>query len=516
MFNFPDRYNQSILITWVVCVLLLAVAAASAMLYEKKHLLEKEFARIYHTTYAVKGHLDELPADRDPAALKCMLDVIMKADKTVLFYSLTDAGGRIVLSDNDSRLGKEGVETATIKEITRPLYKVDLREKDNRAPSRFVIYCSSMNESMGEKELIYDAMWDMSGRGTRFGTFRVGFSRKGIHMHLFILAFLITCPGFVLLTGVMVLFRRVLKSSHESTKRLQTSFSGMEQMKKDLDDVEMERNRLEIKLREERKKTQKANRMILHREEERKTIEARMLNVQKLEAVGTLAGGIAHEFNNLFMAITGYASLIQKKSPPDHPNADKAKKILELVNTGSQSIKQLLGFARSGKYVQETLNMNEVIRMTLEMFRKTRKDLTVETDFANGLWKIYADHSQMEHVVMNLFLNASEAMPSNGVIRIETRNIVLEKKQISTDRIVSGRFIQFGIKDEGSGIKPEHLSRIFDPFFTTKHLSTGSGLGLASVHGIINNHNGFTAVESTAGQGTLFNVFLPAAKKETG
>ena len=149
------------------------------------------------------------------------------------------------------------------------------------------------------------------------------------------------------------------------------------------------------------------------------------------------------------------------------------------------------------------------------MFKRTRKDLEMVTSYCQEIWTVYADRSQMEHIMMNLLLNASEAMPENGRITIKTNNIVLENKKVHMDKIVSGRFICFSIRDEGKGIENKYIQRIFDPFFTTKPISTGTGLGLASVYGIVDNHGGFITVESTVGKGSLFNIFLPALKKET-
>ena len=280
------------------------------------------------------------------------------------------------------------------------------------------------------------------------------------------------------------------------------------------DQLENHRNNLEKMVDERTREHNGLIKKLARQIEERKEIETRLLNVQKLEAIGTLAGGIAHEFNNLFMAITGYASLIQKQSEPGPLNAVKAEKIMYLVDNGSQSIKQLLGFARSGKYDPGPLNINEVLRVNLDMFKRTRKDIEIVTRFIQEIWSVTADRSQMEHIIMNLLLNASEAMPENGRIALETDNIVLEKKKIGMDKIVSGRFVHLSIRDEGRGIENKYIQRVFDPFFTTKPISAGTGLGLASVYGIVDNHDGFITVESVVGKGTVFSIFFPAVKKE--
>jgi len=275
------------------------------------------------------------------------------------------------------------------------------------------------------------------------------------------------------------------------------------------DQLENHRNNLEKMVEERTREHNGLIKKLARQIEERKQIETRLLNVQKLEAVSTLAGGIAHEFNNLFMAITGYASLIQKQSEPGHPNAVKAEKIIELLDNGSQSIKQLLGFARSGRYDPDLLNINEVLRVNLNMFKRTRKDIEIVTQLTREIWNVTADRSQMEHIIMNLLLNASEAMPKNGQIVIETDNVIFDKKKIGMDKVVSGRFVCLSIEDEGKGIENKYIQRIFDPFFTTKPIGAGIGLGLASVYGIVDNHGGFITVESTVGKGTVFRVFFP-------
>jgi two-component system, cell cycle sensor histidine kinase and response regulator CckA len=161
--------------------------------------------------------------------------------------------------------------------------------------------------------------------------------------------------------------------------------------------------------------------------EERKDIETHLLNVHKLEAIGTLAGDIAHEFNNLLTAIFGNAVLIKKIIDPKDPVIQKADKILSLIDEGSSSIKQLLGFARNGNFEPGHLNLNERIKLNLEIFSRTRKKIEIITQYAQDLWTIYADKQQVEQIIMDLFLNASDAMPRKGILSVETQNVVLEK-----------------------------------------------------------------------------------------
>jgi signal transduction histidine kinase len=297
----------------------------------------------------------------------------------------------------------------------------------------------------------------------------------------------------------------------EEVRRLKQAFFNIRDLfVSNWDQLEDHRRNLEQKVEKRTVALHKINEQLTRQVRERKEIESRLLIVQKLEAIGTLAGGIAHEFNNLFMAITGYATLIQKQAEPGHPNIEKAEKIRLLVDTGSQSIQQLLGFARSGKYDPCPLNLNGVLRQNLLIFSRSRKDLEIKTVYCPDLWSVQADRSQMEQVIMNLLLNASEAMPQKGCLRVETRNVVLNQKAVSLGKKVSGRFVLFCIQDEGRGIDQKILPRIFDPFFTTKYMGMGTGMGLASVFGIVDNHGGITTVDSSEGEGSVFCIYLPA------
>jgi two-component system cell cycle sensor histidine kinase/response regulator CckA len=243
---------------------------------------------------------------------------------------------------------------------------------------------------------------------------------------------------------------------------------------------------------------------------ERKEMESRFLTVQKLESIGTLSRGATHEFNNIFMAITGYVSLIQKYTEQGHPNIEKTEKIIELVARGSQSIQQFLGFARIGKYALGPLSLNVILHQNLDIFGRSRKTLEIRPLYFQDLWSVQADRSQMEQVIMNLLLNASDAMPEKGCLRVETRNVVLDKKPVGPGKVVSGQFVLFRIEDEGVGIDEEILPRVFDPFFPTKPEGTGTGMGLFSVFGISDNHGGGVTVDSKTGEGSVFCFYLPA------
>jgi len=243
---------------------------------------------------------------------------------------------------------------------------------------------------------------------------------------------------------------------------------------------------------------------------ERQRIEEMLVNAQKLESVGTLAGGVAHDFNNLLMAIQGNAGLIQQRTNPGDPSNEKAKKIIDLVNNGAKVVQQLLTFARGGEYAPALLSINRVLAANLNMFNRTRKDLMIHASYQEDIWPVKADKSQMDQVAFNLFLNASEAMATNGDLSVETKNIILNDHDADLHGLKPGPFVRFSVADNGKGMDEEIRTRVFDPFFTTKQMGRGTGLGLASVYGIVKNHGGFVTVASLPGQGATFSVVLPA------
>ncbi|MGM0417322.1 MAG: hybrid sensor histidine kinase/response regulator [Thermodesulfobacteriota bacterium] len=256
------------------------------------------------------------------------------------------------------------------------------------------------------------------------------------------------------------------------------------------------------------------------REFERKQLEQKLNQAQRLEAVGTLAGGIAHDFNNLLMAVQGNASLIMAVSKGNPAVYEKAKSIEKSVESGAELIKQLLGFARGGKYAARPCNVNRVIDAALVMFSRANKEITIDTDLSKSIYTVEADQSQLEQVLMNLFLNAGRAMGGRGVMSVVSSNrYVNEKTAIAYDS-KPGDYVEITVSDTGEGMEKEVAERIFDPFFTTGSKSRGTGLGLASVFGIVKNHKGFITVSSTPGRGSSFKLYFPAfimpeSEKET-
>ncbi len=242
-------------------------------------------------------------------------------------------------------------------------------------------------------------------------------------------------------------------------------------------------------------------------------LEAKLQETQKLEALGTLAGGMAHDFNNLLMGIQGNASLALLDIDADHPLYQRLKNIENYVQRGVDLTRQLLGLARGGKYEVKPTNLNEVVKTSADMFGRTKKEVQIQYDLDEGLWPADVDKGQIEQVLLNLFINAWHAMPDGGDLCIATANVTLEESDVAPYAIPSGRYVRVSVADTGFGIDPSIRRKIFDPFFTTKGIGTGTGLGLASAYGIIKNHHGAIDVDSQVGQGSVFFFYLPASQK---
>ncbi len=246
---------------------------------------------------------------------------------------------------------------------------------------------------------------------------------------------------------------------------------------------------------------------------ERRRLTEQLNQAQKLEAVGTLAGGLAHDFNNLLMGIQGYVSLVLLETEPSQPNYEKLKAIESQVKSGADLTGQLLGYARGGRYEVKPIDMNDLIGKTAAMFSRTKKELRIHQNFAPDLWCVEADRGQMEQVLLNLFVNAWQAMPGGGALYLETENILLNETNAETYDISSGPYVKISVTDTGMGMDELTKGRIFEPFFTTKLMGRGTGLGLASVYGIVRGHKGAIHVYSEKGHGSSFNLYLPASEK---
>ena len=250
--------------------------------------------------------------------------------------------------------------------------------------------------------------------------------------------------------------------------------------------------------------------VILRDLSEKKKFEAHMQYVERMRAVSTLAGGIAHDFNNLMMGMLGNISLILYEIEPSHPYYGNLKNIERLIQSGSKLTKQLLGYARKGKYEVKPINLNQIVKDNSETLGRTRKNITIHRELAQDLFPVKADESQIEQVLINLYINAADAMPDGGDLFLQTMNVTHREMKNKSYDPKPGNYVLLQVTDKGTGMDEKTIERIFEPFFTTKEMGRGSGLGLASVYGIIKGHGGYIDVDSEKGHGTTFLIYLPA------
>ncbi len=248
-------------------------------------------------------------------------------------------------------------------------------------------------------------------------------------------------------------------------------------------------------------------------EGEHHNLERQLFQSQKLDAIGQLAGGVAHDFNNILMGIQGSATMMLMEYDPAHPHYQKLSQIEEQVKRGANLTRQLLGFARGGRYEIKTICVNDVIRKIGQFFVETRKEIEADFHMQKDVYPVDADVGQLEQVLLNIFINAGQAMPKGGRIHIWTANLNLSAADVKALDIKPGSYVYISVADTGTGMDGETLNRIFEPFFTTKSNQGGSGLGLASAYGIIRNHGGAIKAESAPGQGATFKIYLPSSEK---
>lgn len=247
---------------------------------------------------------------------------------------------------------------------------------------------------------------------------------------------------------------------------------------------------------------------------ERKKIEEQYFQAKKLEAIGEIAGGVAHDFNNKLGIILAYGEMLSSKLENQNINLKSySEKIIKAVHQASKLTKQLLAFSRKQVLDFKVVNLNELIEdVSGNLSKILGEDVTLKTKLALDLASVRTDPFQMEQLIFNLCTNAREAMPKGGVLHIETANVYLDKEYVkSHSDVLEGDYVMLAVSDSGHGMDRKTLDRVFEPFFTTKERGKGTGLGLAMVHGFVRQSQGYVWSYSELGQGTVFKVYLPKA-----
>ncbi len=307
-----------------------------------------------------------------------------------------------------------------------------------------------------------------------------------------------------------------LRARKESNDELGLLIDGFNEM---LSEIQA-RDQALIKDQEElekrvRERTQKLQKQIAERkraEREKEKAQSELLQAQKMEAIGILAGGIAHDFNNLLTAIQGCADVAMLEIDKSHVVYRDLQEIQSASGRAADLTRQLLLFGRKQPLKYDLIDLNLHIENLLKIFhRLIGEDIGISIDFEPDLWNVNADRGSMEQVIMNLVVNARDAMSEGGKLTLKTENIVLDK--LSAQMIPeakAGEFVCFSISDTGIGMNAETIRHIFEPFFTTKGVGKGTGLGLSVIYGIIKQHNGWIHVYSEPGEGSIFKIYLPA------
>ena len=253
-------------------------------------------------------------------------------------------------------------------------------------------------------------------------------------------------------------------------------------------------------------------------QQEQRNLERRLAESQKMEAIGKLAGGVAHDFNNMLTAILGYSSMIQEDAPPKSAIRDQALQIRRAAENAAALTQKLLAFSRKQVLQSDPVDFRSMLGNLLPLVRNAvGEDITVSTQMGEDLWPILADPVQVEQSILNLAINARDAMPKGGTLQIAARNAPRPHGERRPDADVKpGDYVQITVTDTGIGMDEATRTRMFEPFFTTKAPGKGTGLGLSTVYGFVRQCGGYIGVMSTPGQGTSIELLLPRASAPAG
>ena len=245
---------------------------------------------------------------------------------------------------------------------------------------------------------------------------------------------------------------------------------------------------------------------------DQRDLEYQLQHVRRMDAIGNLAGGIAHNFNNLLMGIQGNVSILIQDKKMGDPGYDELAGIERCIDSGARLTRQLLSFAKGGSYSLDLVDVNDIVEKSSSMFAKTRKEIQVEKHLEEELATAEADAAQIELALMDLYVNAWHAMSNGGTLTVSTANVTLDESLVKPNNLTPGSYLKIDVTDTGAGMDEKTVERIFEPFYTTRPMGQGTGLGLASVFGIIKKHQGLITVDSQVGSGTTFSIYLPAAR----
>ncbi|MFO8112583.1 MAG: ATP-binding protein, partial [Desulfosalsimonadaceae bacterium] len=252
-------------------------------------------------------------------------------------------------------------------------------------------------------------------------------------------------------------------------------------------------------------------------EAEREDLQCQLLQAQKLESVGRLAGGVAHDFNNMLTIINGYAEMMTDVLSPSDPFYDNALQIHEAGKKSAVIVRKLLAFARKQTISPEVMNVNDNVASMLKMLQQLiGENIDLAWKPGQNLWLVKMDYTQLDQILANLVVNARDAIADIGKITIETKNVEFDEQYCHMHTgFVPGPFVMLTVSDTGCGMETEVFDNLFEPFFTTKEIGKGTGLGLPTVYGIVKQNSGFINVYSEPGQGTTFKIYLPRHAGDT-